>query len=97
MVLNKSNKGKKCVDSDSDTTDDDLEELEALMARRLSRGKGKFKGKLPIICFSCNKVGHIAARCPDKNEKDERRDSKYCVCVNGYLLDGHKHFNRSLF
>ena len=34
--------------------------------RRFHKGKGKFKGKLPIICFNCNEVGHIAARCPKK-------------------------------
>ena len=29
------------------------------MERRFHRGKGKFKGKLPIICFNCNEVGHL--------------------------------------
>jgi hypothetical protein len=29
----------------------------------LQRGKGKYEGKLPIIYFTCNKVGHIPARC----------------------------------
>ena len=36
------------------------------MARRFQKGKGKFKVKLPIICFNCNEVGHIVARCPEK-------------------------------
>ena len=41
------------------------------MARRFHRGKGK----LPIICFNCNKVGHIVARCTQK--KNYREGNKY--------------------
>lgn len=81
MVLHKSKKEKeRCInesESDSDTSDEEREDLEALMARRLKRGKVKYKGKLPIICFPCNKVGHIAARCPDMDDKDEERKRKY--------------------
>lgn len=29
---------------------------------------GKFKGKLPLICFDCGEVGHFAAKSPHKNE-----------------------------
>ena len=53
----------KYVSSDSDTY---VEQLEALLARRFYKGKGKFKDKLPIMCFNCNEVGHIAARCLEK-------------------------------
>ena len=54
------------MSSDSDTKEEDVEQLEALLARRFHRGKGKFKGKLPIICFNCNEVRHIDTRCPKK-------------------------------
>ena len=47
------------------------------MARIIRRGKGKYKGKLPIIYFLCNKVGHISARCPKREDKDEKREIKY--------------------
>ena len=50
--------------SDSNTNEEDVEQLEALLARRFHRGKGKFKGKLPIICIKYNEIGHIAPRCP---------------------------------
>ena len=63
----KKKKGKaKHVSSDSDIDDEDVDQLEALLERRFHRGKGKYKGKLPIICFNCNEVGHIAARCTKK-------------------------------
>ena len=45
------------------------------MARIFHRGKGKFKGKLPIICFNYNEVGHIAERCTKK--KNYRDGNNY--------------------
>lgn len=40
------NKKVKYVSSESDIDEEDVEKLEALLARRFHRGKGKFKGKL---------------------------------------------------
>ena len=54
------------MSSDNDIDEEDVEKIEALLARRFHRGKGKFKGKLPIICFNCNVIGHIATRYPEK-------------------------------
>ena len=65
------------MNSESDISDDDLYEFEGLMPRRLPRGKGKFTDQLPIICFSCNKVGHIVARCTNREKKDERKERNY--------------------
>lgn len=52
------------------------EEFEALLAKRLPRGKGKYKGKLPLKCFNCDKIGHMASNCPDKHftKKRDYRD-----------------------
>ena len=63
------------MSNDNDTDQEDVEQLEALLARRFHRGKGKFKGKLPIIFFNCNEVGHIAARCTQK--KNYKEGNKY--------------------
>ena len=54
------------MSSDSDTDEEDANQLEALLERRFHRGKGKFIDKFPIIYFNCNEVGHIAAKCPEK-------------------------------
>ena len=61
----------KYVYSDSSTAEEDVEQLEELLARRFHGDKGKFKGKLPIICFNFNEVGHIAARCTQKKDYKE--------------------------
>lgn len=59
-------KGRKIkyASSDSSTNVEDVEQLEALLAKRFQRAKSKSKCKLPIICFNCNEVGNIDARCP---------------------------------
>ena len=64
----------KYASNDSNTDEEDVEQLEAFLARTFHRGKGKFKGKLPIICFNCNEVGHIA-RCTQK--KNYKEGNKY--------------------
>ncbi len=71
-------KKKKCtkyVPSDSDMDEEDVDQLVALLASRFHSGKGKFNGKLPIICFICNEVGHIATRCLEK--KNYKGGNKY--------------------
>ena len=56
----------KYVSRDSNIDKEDVEQLEELLARRFHRGKGKVKGKLPIICFNCKEISHISARCLEK-------------------------------
>ena len=48
----KKKKKIKYVSSASDTDGEDVDQLEALLTRIFHRDKGKFKGKLPIICFN---------------------------------------------
>ena len=35
-----------------ESSNNDLEVVEALLANKYSRGRGKYKGKVPLICFS---------------------------------------------
>ena len=61
------------MESHNDTHNDEHSQLEVVMARRLRR----YKGKLPIIYFLCNKFGHITTRCPSREDRDERKEINY--------------------
>jgi hypothetical protein len=40
------------------------DEEEANFIRKLQKGSGKYKGKLPLKCFNCGKVGHFPLNVP---------------------------------
>lgn len=46
---------------ESEENEDQVMELEALVAKTFPRGTGKYKGKLPLKCFSCSNIYHISA------------------------------------
>lgn len=72
-----SRKGKEASSSgeprQSREMDDEeiLMELEALLARKIPKGTGKYRGKIPLKCFSCNWIGHIVASYPNGDNKDK--------------------------
>lgn len=49
----KKSKARQSESEEEDSSDSDLESIEALLARRYPKGKGKYKGKIILIYFSC--------------------------------------------
>ena len=62
-----------------ETMDDEWEEKEeAKFVRKLKRGTGKYKDKLPFKCFNCGRIGHYAKKCPfDENKGFYKKKSLY--------------------
>ena len=73
-----SSKKEKTIKDESDSNlEEELDEIEAVLAGRLLRGKWKFKAKLPLIYFKCKEFFIFSARYPknswfDKNDKEEK-------------------------
>jgi len=47
--------------------------------KKLNKGTGKFKGKLPFKCFNSRKVGHFPNKClyRKQEENDNEKNYKY--------------------
>ena len=71
-------KSKALSKNQSENLDDD----EALFIKKLERGTGKFKGKLPLKCFNYGRIGHFSQMCPYPKQEDSDDDEEPCCHKN---------------
>jgi hypothetical protein len=61
--------------NNSDASKDD-EEV-ANFVKRFNKGpNGRYRSKLPFICFNCDGIGHFANKCPHKKKRNDEGYSK---------------------
>jgi hypothetical protein len=54
----------------------------ANFVKRLNKGtNGRYRGKIPLICFNCDGIGHFANKC---THKKKRNDEDYSKCKHTY-------------
>jgi hypothetical protein len=71
----KKKKEQEEYSSINDVSEDD-EEV-ANFVKRLNKGtNGRYRGKLPLICFNCDGIGHFANKCPHKKKRNDEGYSK---------------------
>jgi hypothetical protein len=68
-------KQKKEHRSNSDISEYD-EEVANFVRRLNKRIDSRYRGKLPLICFNCDGIGHFSNKCPHKKKKNDEGDSK---------------------
>ena len=49
----------------------------ANFVKRLNKGTDdRYRGKLPLICFNCDGIGHFSNKCPHKKKINDEGYSK---------------------
>ena len=61
--------------------------------RKLKRVISKFKGRIPLKCSDCDKIGHFASKCPyvkglesDEEEETLKKENKHQKINKGKFL-----------
>jgi hypothetical protein len=81
--------------NNSDVLEDD-EEV-ANFVKRLNKGTdGGYRGKLPLICFNCDGIGHFDNKCPHKKKRNDEGNSKGKQTYKGKRTT-HNFFKKSLY
>ena len=78
-VLNESSRKEAAFKASSKNQTENLDDEEALFIKKIEKGTGKYKGKLPLKCFNYGIIGHFASKCtyPKQDDNDERETSKF--------------------
>jgi hypothetical protein len=75
----KRSKKKKKEQEEYSNNNDVLEDDEevANFVKRLNKGtNGRYRGKLPLICFNCDGIGDFANKCPHNKKRNDEGYSK---------------------
>ena len=68
-------------------TDSEMDMIEAKFVRRLKKGSGKYKGKIPFKCFNYGKIDHFASKFPYK-QKGQTSDDEENYTFKKYNNEG---------
>jgi hypothetical protein len=68
----------------------------ANFVKRLNKGTNdRYRGKLPLICFNCDGIGHFSNKCPHKKKRNDEGYSNRKQTYKGKRTT-NKSFKKSL-
>lgn len=70
------------IDEDELEATKNMDEIETNFVRRLKRGVRKYKGKLPLKYFNCDKIDHYASKCMYKQDYKRSDDNEKKIRPN---------------
>jgi hypothetical protein len=70
--------------------DSEPDEIEAKFVKRLKKGSGKYKGKLPFKCFNCGRIVHFSNKCPHKGNDQTCDDEEKYKHINFFKGNNFK-------
>jgi hypothetical protein len=74
----KSSKKTKTKEHNSgDNSDSESDEEEVNFVRKLKRGLGKYKGKIPFKCFNCGEVGNFDSKYPYTQNINSNKEENF--------------------
>jgi hypothetical protein len=72
----KKKKEQEEYSSDIDVSEDDEEVTNFI--KRLNKGtNGRYRGKIPLICFNCDGIGHFDNKCPHTKKRNDEGKHTY--------------------
>ena len=79
--LNETSKKEATFKVSSKNQSENLDDEESLFVSKLKKGTGKYKGKLPLKCFNCGRIGHIANKCSYPKQEESDHEESCCQKV----------------
>jgi hypothetical protein len=74
--ISKKNKNKEEEYSNNSDISEDDEEVTNFIKRLNNITNNRYRGKIPLICFNCDGIGHFSNKCPDKKRRNDEGYSK---------------------
>lgn len=82
----------------SNPQEESHDEEEANFIKKLHKGSGKYKGKLPFKCFDCGKVGYFTSKCPyPKYTLEDEKDTRKSFKNNPFYKKNHYKRNKNFY
>ena len=76
--LNETSKKEATFKVSSKNQSENLDDEESLFVSKLKKGSRKYKGKPPLKCFNCGRIGHFSHKCSYPKQKESDHEESCC-------------------